>query len=86
MLRGIIIIYGKIPIGILTRFEYYRLGESLPARTLTYTLSWEWIDQEMEGIKLNYGAGKVHYFENVWVRQNYLSGKVDGVEVTFRKE
>ena len=68
------------------RFEYYRLGESLPARTLTYTLSWEWIDQEMEGIKLNYGAGKVHYFENVWVRQNYLPGKLDGVEVTFRKE
>ena len=40
----------------------------------------------MEGLKLDHGAGEVYYFENVWVRQNYLSGKLDGVEVTFRKE
>ena len=45
-----------------------------------------WIDQEMEGLRLDRGANEVYYFENVWVRQNYLSGKLDGVEVTFRKE
>ena len=67
-------------------FEYYRPGESSPTRTETYRFSWEWIDQEMEGLKLDHGAGEVYYFENVWVRQNYLSGKLDGVEVTFRKE
>ena len=40
----------------------------------------------MEGLRLDRGANEVYYFENVWVRQNYLSGKLDGVEVTFRKE
>ena len=61
-------------------------GESRPARTESYNFDWEWIDQEMEGLKLDRGAGEIHYFDNVWVRQNYLSGKLDGIEVTFVKE
>ena len=67
-------------------FHYYRLNESRPARTETYNFNWEWIDQEMEGLKLDRGAGEIHYFDNVWVRQNYLSGKLNGIEVTFIKE
>ena len=67
-------------------FNYYRVGESRPARTESYNFDWEWIDQEMEGLKLDRGAGEIHYFDNVWVRQNYLSGKLDGIEVTFVKE
>lgn len=67
-------------------FNYYRVGESRPARTESYNFDWEWIDQEMEGLKLDRGVGEIHYFDNVWVRQNYLSGKLDGIEVTFVKE
>lgn len=67
-------------------FHYYRGGESRPARTETFNFSWSWIDKEMEGLILNRGAGEILYFDNVWVRQNYLSGKLDGIEVTFIKE
>lgn len=67
-------------------FNYYRAGESRPVRIETYNFNWSWIDQEMEGLKLDRGAGEIYYFDNVWVRQNYLSGKLDGVEVTFIKE
>lgn len=67
-------------------FQYYRLGESSPYSIVTYNFSWEWIDQEMEGLRLDRGANEIYYFENVWVRQNYLSGKLDGIEVTFKKE
>lgn len=67
-------------------FNYYRPGESRPASTMTYNFTWGWIDQNMEGLKLDRGAGEIHYFDNVWVRQNYLSGKLDGIEVTFIKE
>ena len=35
----------------------------------------------MEGLTLNYGAGEIKYFDNVWVREHYLSGKLDGVVV-----
>lgn len=67
-------------------FHYYRGGESRPARTETFNFNWSWIDHEMEGLMLNRGAGEIYYFDNVWVRQNYLSGKLDGIEVTFIKE
>lgn len=35
----------------------------------------------MEGLILNYGAGEIKYFDNVWVRENYLSGKLNGMIV-----
>ena len=35
----------------------------------------------MEGLTLNYGAGEIKYFDNVWVREHYLSGQLDGVVV-----
>ncbi|WP_455586315.1 hypothetical protein [Bacteroides sp.] len=67
-------------------FQYYRNGESKPAVTTTYNFNWAWMDSEMEGLVLDRGAEDIHYFDNVWVRQNYLSGKLDGIEVTFIKE
>ena len=67
-------------------FNYYRTGESRPARVETFNFSWEWIDQTMEGLRLDRGAGEILYFDNVWVRENYLSGSLDGVQVTFVKE
>jgi hypothetical protein len=39
------------------------------------------MDKSMEGLTLNYGAGEIKYFDNVWVREHYLSGKLDGVVV-----
>lgn len=46
--------------------------------TETSNFTWQWIDDSKEGLILNYGAGDVKYFENVWVREHYLSGKLDG--------
>lgn len=40
--------------------------------------TWKWIDNSREGLILNYGSGDVKIFENVWVREHYLSGKLDG--------
>jgi hypothetical protein len=32
-------------------FQYYRPEESRPYSTVTYNFTWEWIDQEMEGVE-----------------------------------
>ena len=62
-------------------WEYYRGGESRPYETTSRTFTWKWMDKSMEGLTLNYGAGEIKYFDNVWVREHYLSGKLDGVVV-----
>lgn len=62
-------------------WAYYRGGESRPYETSTRTFTWKWMDNTREGLTLNYGAGEVKYFDNVWVREHYLSGKLDGVIV-----
>ena len=62
-------------------WEYYRRGESRPYETVSRTFTWKWMDKSMEGLALNYGAGEIKYFDNVWVREHYLSGKLDGVGV-----
>ncbi len=64
-------------------FQYYNTGETRPYREITDNFSWEWMDNTKEGLRLDFGAGEVIYFENVWVREHYLSGKLDGREVTF---
>lgn len=46
--------------------------------TATYDFTWQWIDDTREGLMLNYGNGDMKHFENVWVREHYLSGKLDG--------
>lgn len=49
----------------------------------TFHFGWSWIDADMEGLMIDYGANDVLFFDNVWVREHYLSGKLDGDEVTF---
>ena len=46
--------------------------------TETRDFTWEWEDGSQECLVLKYGAGDVKYFENVWVRNHYLSGKIGG--------
>ena len=46
--------------------------------TETRDFTWEWEDGSQECLVLKYGAGDIKYFENVWVRNHYLSGKVGG--------
>lgn len=64
-------------------YEYYYVGQSRPYSSLTRNFDWEWMDSAKEGLRLDFGAGNIVYFENIWVREHYLSGKLDGVEVTF---
>ena len=53
----------------------YEVGKM---KTTESNFTWRWIDNSREGLVLNYGAGEIKYFENVWVRDHYLSGKLDG--------
>lgn len=64
-------------------FQYYRDGETRPYRSESYTFDWNWVDKDMENIEINYGGGDIVYFDNVWVREHNLSGKLDGVIVMF---
>lgn len=57
--------------------------ESQPYRTETNNLTWSWIDDTMEGIVFDYGVNGVTYFDNVWVREHNLSGKLNGKVVVF---
>jgi hypothetical protein len=57
-------------------FEYSGRRESS-------TFYWEWADKEREGITITHPLYGVLFFDNVWVRTHYLSGNLDGEEVTF---
>lgn len=46
--------------------------------TVDREFSWRWTDNSKEALKLTFSDGKAKYFENVWVRDHYLSGKLDG--------
>lgn len=46
--------------------------------TVDREFSWRWTDDSKEALRLTFSDGKVKYFENVWVRDHYLSGKLDG--------
>ena len=37
----------------------------------------------MENLEINYGAGDIVYFDNVWVREHNLQGKLNGAIVMF---
>lgn len=50
------------------------------------TFNWKWMDDKMEGLELDFIDTGVISFDNVWVRENYLSGKLDGEEITLKKE
>lgn len=58
--------------------EYYRDGESEPYKRDTRRFTWKWMDDTKETLILDFGAKETIYFENVWVREHYLSGKLDG--------
>ena len=45
--------------------------------TVDREFSWRWTDDSKEALRLTFSDGKVKYFENVWVRDHYLSGKMD---------
>ncbi len=63
--------------------QYYYTGESRPYYETSRNFSWEWLDNTKEGLRIDFGGGNVVYFENVWVREHYLSGKLNGAQVTF---
>lgn len=46
--------------------------------TVDREFSWRWDDDSKEALRMTFPDGKVKYFENVWVRDHYLSGKLDG--------
>lgn len=64
-------------------YQFYREEETRPYKENSYNFDWEWIDKDMENIEINYGGGDIIYFDNVWVREHNLSGKLDGVIVMF---
>jgi hypothetical protein len=49
----------------------------------TVAFSWKWADKEQEGIIIDHPVYGVLFFDNIWVRTHYLSGNLDGEEVTF---
>ena len=49
----------------------------------SYDFDWYWMDDAMEGLVLHYGANDRIFFDNVWVREHNLSGKLDGIIVMF---
>ena len=46
--------------------------------TETRDFTWQWKDNAKECLVLNYGAGETKYLENVWVREHYLTGLLNG--------
>lgn len=67
-------------------FQFYRNGESRPYQEKSLIFDWRWLDADMENMEMNYGAGDIIYFDNVWVREHNLSGKLDGEVVMFVDE
>lgn len=52
--------------------------------TVDREFSWRWTDGSKEALSLTFADGKVKYFENVWVRDHYLSGEIDGKIVMMK--
>ena len=46
-------------------------------------ITWRWTDESKECLQWVYTDGTVRYMDNVWVRQHYLSGELDGEQLTF---
>ncbi|NDW12691.1 hypothetical protein D0T50_07290 [Bacteroides sp. 214] len=65
--------------------EVYKYDNGSQVTTISSRFSWYWTSN-MECIELDFGAGDLVFFDNVWVRDYYLSGNYDGEEVTFRRQ
>lgn len=63
---------------VLSGKETWIVYQAGRVHTIEKDFTWQWIDNSKEGLVMYYGAGDVKYFENVWVREHYLSGKLDG--------
>ncbi|WP_300695141.1 hypothetical protein [uncultured Bacteroides sp.] len=63
-------------------FKYKPIDGRKPYES-SYRFDWAWIDNSMEGLILDYGGNDRVFFNNVWVREHNLSGKLDGVIVAF---
>lgn len=62
---------------------YYRNNDSEPYRTVNdNNLVWTWADDSKERIILG-EKGQYTYFDNVMLRDHYLTGVLDGKEVMF---
>jgi len=55
-------------------------------KKLTYNFNWSWFNSNNECLVLDYGKNDILYFENVLVRNDYLSGKLEGNNVTFMND
>ena len=52
----------------------------------SYNFNWDWYNSNNECLVLDYGNNTVLYFENVLVRNDYLSGKFEGDNVAFKND
>ncbi|KAA6345101.1 hypothetical protein EZS27_007293 [termite gut metagenome] len=68
---------------IYQRSDRYGKWE-VPYSERSYGFDWEWGDNQYEGIVIDHSTDGILYFDNVWVRGYYLSGYLEGEEVTFR--
>lgn len=64
-------------------YLYYRSGELQPYYKETRYFTWHWTDDSQERIEMDYGAGEIGYFDNVQVREHYLTGILDNRNVTL---
>ena len=63
--------------------RYYDGNLQKPYKTETFAFVWYWQNDYREGLVLEYGSNDLIYFDDVWVRNDYLSGVFDGVKSTF---
>ena len=66
-------------------YQRYNTSGSLlaPYKTETRSFVWYWQNDYREGLVLEYGSGNYIYFDDVWVRNDYLSGVFNGIQSTF---
>lgn len=63
--------------------RYYDGNLQKPYKTETFAFVWYWQNDYREGLVLEYGSNDLIYFDDVWVRNDYLSGVFNGVKSTF---
>ena len=55
--------------------EVIKIVNGSETTTKERMFTWKWADNSKEALILIFPANEVKYFENVWVRDHYLSGK-----------